>query len=88
MAKELCMSQGQIQRNITKLVQIGLAGHVSRAMMEHYSHTRMEAKRAAVEGLSTGLIESGVVKQGAYTGLRHKTRHKGSLQSCALSVSA
>jgi hypothetical protein len=50
MAKELCMSQGQIQRNITKLVQIGLAGHVSRAMMEHYSHTRMEAKRAAVEG--------------------------------------
>jgi hypothetical protein len=67
---------------------IALAGHVSRAMMEHYSHTRMEAKRAAVEGLSTGLIESGVVKQGAYTGLRHKTRHKGSLQSCALSVSA
>jgi integrase len=51
---------------ITELAESGasdatvmaLAGHLSRAMMEHYSHVRMEAKRAAVEGLATGLIGS------------------------------
>jgi integrase len=36
---------------------MALAGHLSRAMMEHYSHVRMAAKRAAVEGLSGGLIQ-------------------------------
>ena len=28
------------------------AKHVSRKMMEHYSHIRMEAKRKAVDGLT------------------------------------
>jgi hypothetical protein len=32
-----------------------LAGHLSRKMMEHYSHIRMEAKKAAVATLGTGL---------------------------------
>jgi integrase len=31
---------------------MALAGHVSRAMMERYSHIRMEAKRRAVDTLS------------------------------------
>jgi integrase len=31
---------------------LSLMGHVSRQMMEHYSHIRMAAKRAAVESLS------------------------------------
>jgi hypothetical protein len=31
---------------------MALAGHVSRAMMERYSHVRNEAKRKAVENLS------------------------------------
>ena len=31
---------------------MALAGHVSRQMMERYSHIRMEAKRRAVDGLS------------------------------------
>ena len=30
---------------------MALAGHVFRAMMERYSHTRMEAKRKAVDDL-------------------------------------
>jgi hypothetical protein len=30
---------------------IALAGHMSRKMMERYSHARNEAKRRAVEGL-------------------------------------
>jgi integrase len=29
-----------------------LAGHMSRAMLERYSHIRMQAKRAAVESLT------------------------------------
>jgi hypothetical protein len=31
---------------------MALAGHVSRKMMERYSHVRNEAKRRAVEGLN------------------------------------
>ena len=30
---------------------MGIAGHVSRDMLEHYSHIRLEAKRKALEGL-------------------------------------
>ena len=33
-----------------------LAGHLCREMMEHYSHVRMAAKRAAVGGLAGGLM--------------------------------
>ncbi|MGH9393021.1 MAG: tyrosine-type recombinase/integrase, partial [Terriglobales bacterium] len=48
---------------ITKMVEQGapdgtimsLAGHVSRAMLEHYSHVRIEAKRTAVAGISAGM---------------------------------
>jgi len=31
---------------------MAIAGHVSREMLEHYSHVRLEAKRAAVEALA------------------------------------
>jgi hypothetical protein len=31
---------------------LSIAGHVSRKMMEHYNHIRMEAKRKAIEGLT------------------------------------
>ena len=36
---------------------MALAGHMSRAMMEHYSHARLAVKRVAVEGLETGLMQ-------------------------------
>jgi hypothetical protein len=32
---------------------MSIAGHVSREMLEHYSHIRQEAKRRAVESLIT-----------------------------------
>jgi integrase len=46
---------------ITKLAEspasdqtiISIAGHVSRKMLEHYSHIRMAAKRAALDAIST-----------------------------------
>jgi hypothetical protein len=33
---------------------MSIAGHVSREMLEHYSHIRLDAKRQAVEALSQG----------------------------------
>ena len=30
---------------------MSIAGHVSKKMLEHYSHTRMDAKRRAIEAL-------------------------------------
>jgi hypothetical protein len=30
---------------------MAIAGHVSRAMLEHYSHIRMAAKRTALDGI-------------------------------------
>ena len=34
-------------------VMIALAGHLSRAMLERYSHVRMKAKRGVVEAMRT-----------------------------------
>ncbi len=31
---------------------MAIAGHLSRTMLEHYSHIRMAAKRAALEGIA------------------------------------
>src|ERR1700745_2888922 len=33
---------------------MAIAGHVSRQMLEHYSHVRLDLKRKALDGLSTG----------------------------------
>jgi integrase len=50
---------------ITKLAEAGvaeqtlmaIAGHVSREMLEHYSHIRMQAKREAVESLENAAVQ-------------------------------
>ena len=39
------------ERDASDQTIMALAGHVSRQMLEHYSHIRMEAKRRAVEAL-------------------------------------
>ena len=44
---------------------MALAGHVSRAMMERYSHIRMEAKRRAVDTLSGTDFEPAVAQNWA-----------------------
>src|SRR3984885_8457601 len=44
---------------------MALAGHVSRAMMERYSHIRMEAKRRAVDDLSGTDFDSDVAQNWA-----------------------
>ena len=35
---------------------MGIAGHVSRDMLEHYSHIRLDAKREALEGLDAPIV--------------------------------
>jgi integrase len=35
---------------------MALAGHMSRRMLEHYSHVRMAAKRTALDSLESGLM--------------------------------
>jgi integrase len=52
--------------SITKLAEAGvpdqtlmsIAGHVNKAMLDHYSHVRLQAKRTAVEALDTFKIPS------------------------------
>jgi integrase len=38
-------------------VIMGLAGHLSREMMEHYSHARQAAKKTATDALACGLMK-------------------------------
>ena len=38
---------------------MAIAGHVSRRMLERYSHVRMEAKRNAMEALATSTKTAG-----------------------------
>ncbi len=48
---------------------MSIAGHVSRRMLEHYSHVRMEAKRQALDALSSKSKEAsrGVLEEGYVT---------------------
>jgi hypothetical protein len=36
---------------------MAIAGHVSRKMIEHYSHIRMETKRAALDGIAKAAFD-------------------------------
>ena len=43
---------------------MAVAGHVDRAMMEHYSHVRMAAKRDVLQKLESGLMEIPMAEDG------------------------
>jgi hypothetical protein len=51
---------------------MALAGHVSRAMMERYSHIRMKAKHRAVDDLSGTEFEPGWAQNRAQFFLNEK----------------
>ena len=59
---------------------MALAGHVSRAMMERYSHIRMEAKRRAVDDLSGTDFEPGVAQNWAQFFVSEKSEQANSLK--------
>jgi integrase len=60
---------------------MALAGHVSRAMMERYSHIRMEAKRRAVDDLSGTDFEPGVAQNWAQFFVSEKLDEANSLKT-------
>jgi len=55
------------------LTVMALAGHVSRAMMERYSHIRMEAKRRAVDTLTGADFELGAAQNWAHFSLSERS---------------
>lgn len=67
---------------ITKLAEsdasdgtiMSLAGHVSKKMLEHYSHIRREAKRRAVKALSIPRTPARRARQEAVTSQKHVTK--------------
>jgi len=61
---------------------MALAGHVSRAMMERYSHIRMEAKRRAVDTLSGADFEPGVAQNWARFFVPEKSDEAKLLKRC------
>ena len=60
---------------------MALAGHVSRAMMERYSHIRMEAKCKAVDTLSGADFELGVAQNWAQFFVSEKLDELNSLKT-------
>jgi len=66
---------------ITKLAEgqaseatlMAIAGHVSRKMLEHYSHARMVAKRAAVDAIAKPVSDAGVAQNWAQSPSDEKT---------------
>jgi hypothetical protein len=49
---------------------MAIAGHVSRRMLEHYSRTRTDAKRAALDAIAEGS------KQAIFGGSMHQNVHQ------------
>jgi hypothetical protein len=60
---------------------MALAGHVSRAMIERYSHIRMEAKRKAVDALSGANFEPVVAQNWAQFFVSEKSDEVNSLKT-------
>lgn len=66
---------------ITKLAEgqaseqtlMSIAGHLSRKMLEHYSHIRMAAKRAALEAIAKPSFDAGVAQNWAQSPTGEKT---------------
>jgi hypothetical protein len=59
---------------------MAIAGHVSKKMLQHCSHVRMDAKRNALDALIMKPELKGASRgtaKGTTGGLQHKQRHKG-----------
>ena len=52
---------------------MAIADHVSRKMIEHYSHIRIEAKRAALDAIAKPVSESGVAQNWAQSSSEEKS---------------
>jgi hypothetical protein len=46
------MAEAGVEAGVPESTMLALMGHMSRAMLERYSHIRMAAKRTAVDALA------------------------------------
>jgi hypothetical protein len=51
------------EAGVPESTMLAIMGHMSRAMLERYSHIRMAAKRAAMDVLSLNIGGPGVVQE-------------------------
>ena len=60
---------------------MAVSGHMSRRMLEHYSHVRMAAKRVALDKLESGLMARPSVEEATRSSGRQieQLRHKSYL---------
>ena len=62
------------EAGVTDATLMSISGHMSKRMLDHYSHVRTENKRIALDGLQSGLIEGNgscdVVSDTAYSDSR------------------
>ena len=62
------------EAGVPESTMLAIMGHMSRAMLERYSHIRMAAKREAVKSLSLAPVSNGPAKESA------KVEHAGAVQ--------
>lgn len=55
---------------------MSIAGHVSRQMLEHYSHIRLAAKRVALDAISTPLPSQYPSKSGDFEADGNQNRNQ------------
>jgi hypothetical protein len=81
----LCRARHNRHTSITMLSEsqasdstlLAIAGHVSRKMLEHYSHIRMAAKRTALAALCAAPKVSQIATGGTVTSQNHVTNERG-----------
>jgi integrase len=61
--------------NVSEQTIKALAGHVSRQMLERYSHIRSQAKQAAIQALEEPYIEPILRETGHKNGHTGRARH-------------
>jgi integrase len=62
---------------------MAIAGHVSRSMIEHYSHIRMEAKRAALDAIASQ-SQRAVIGAGVNQNVNQPARNDSSISAKSL----
>jgi integrase len=71
--RHTCITKVAEGQQASEQTLMSISGHLSRKMVEHYSHIRMAAKRAALDAIVKPVIEGGVAQNWAYSPDAEKT---------------
>jgi hypothetical protein len=69
-----------VEAGVPEGVIMALMGHVSRAMVQRYSHVRMDAMRKAVEALSLEKLKAPVQDSGEVSKESTKVKQPAAIQ--------